>query len=317
MKLLKIIVIILVYSDFIFASSYDLEKIKMKSSFSDFLIKKADITLSEIKDYKQVRYICSNSKYIALLDASQKIFIYTIEGKYLGVIDKKGKGPGEYSIAAKVLFIEDDKIAVFDSPRNLMVVFSINRTDIKFSTDYDLSKHNFIGDGYYPRANTIVAINSPLIKDHSRVYIFDKKFDVLAKNSDGWGRNEATIRGAICITEKNIVLGDIVKIKNNKILPISRKFYIHDHLGKRIKTGTHKKNDIAMILIDKESNVLFIPDMQEIYLYDVKKAKFITKKPFKFPGGEGSRYFFDSYQVYSIISEKDNVIRVVAYEIKV
>ena len=118
-----------------------------------------------------------NDKIFVLDNVCDAIFIFDINGKFLNSINKKGKGPGEYSTINNFR-IYNNQIIIADNDYLKILFYSINGTFIKEKkVDFNFTDFFSTKDYYY-----FFNDNAPQLKKEykSKLLCFDKDFKFIS-----------------------------------------------------------------------------------------------------------------------------------------
>lgn len=188
-NLLLVFVFILVIGcakkDARYFSDSEIDKINNAPDITDIFKEKFVVTLELTSDKRSIvnfRGLEFNGHYIYTSG-----YLWNAKGNFIAPVGGIGKGPGEYMSAESAFFYDNDKMGVFDSPRNLIVLYRI---------DEKLKKVEFIDTILLDRIKTLPSHSPDRIdyfddsfvltyltglKNEYQVIILDKNFNVVAK----------------------------------------------------------------------------------------------------------------------------------------
>jgi len=198
--------------------SFEYDKYVSENSIIPLQIKQ-DHYLGNVKKL----YIQDN---IAAIISNEKVFIYAInDGSLLHVIDRKGKGPGEYQ-AIDDIYIENEFVYVLDRLKRAILIFDLNGNYINM-IETGLIGYSFIKTD---KDHFAIYINSDISKESDyRLNLYslrdnniEKKFFKISEAEYRW-QYIIDLRNFICNQGKIFFLYsfnyEIYDIQENKIKP--------------------------------------------------------------------------------------------------
>lgn len=131
-----------------------------------------------------IREVRVCDKYIFVFDNKQILHVFTTEGKYVASsTDKRGQGPGEYSIITGFSWNPYSQTIEILTPQNI-IFYDINfryKKDIKVPTD--IKKGLVFGSIEDLSATEHVLLPTSISRDPQRVFIFDSASGKIIKES--------------------------------------------------------------------------------------------------------------------------------------
>lgn len=279
-----------------YKDSYNYSKLKKVESLKELFVLNTAITaeVGMIKNKIIINKIYVNKKFMAICDKNLVVYVFSTSGKYIGSLDKKGKGPGEYEYIQQILLI-DNNLFINDGSRGILNHYKIS-DGVLYVDDIDIAKYKIYSPYFAFENDTIVAVAQSTSENISRVHIFDNNFVRKKEFSRGWGKSGASSEQLHCIGEKNIFLLDGIDFKNGKMQLISDKLKIYNYDGKLKKLISFNDKEVYSIHTDIDEKIAILVNLSgKVYLYSLITGKKISTLPLDFPDYKEKRllqYFF-------------------------
>ena len=285
MKLLKIILVIVLILQLFSCSNKDENK---KIEISENIIKK----LEKIKSYKELftkvsskklenpdnkflyfSDIQENENYIVGKSSSPEgIHYWNKQGKYIGKIGEKGKGPGEYYGTYTILLIKN-KFLIINSYLGRVTEFKLTLKNPIFVETYNLEKLglktneiSYISLAYH-KNNKIYLCNLTPQPNKYKVFVLNNELQLIKKIKKSKKESWIVDTNCIYINRNRIYILDDIWHKNlknamNGKFNFSGKIFIHNLDGKLLRKVEIESIDIFSgkknnFFVDK-SNKLFL-----------------------------------------------------------
>ena len=259
-----------------------------RETLGDFMTEVVSIRFdASILPFREIELgnIVFNGRYIVAVSNRRRIFVFDTEGQLIDMLDRRGRGPGEYLSIVEVFFLEDDTFAVYDFERALLLLYTITEEGVTFVDDIDVAEQTEGGAAFFPTDKYIVSISPPLRRYDDRIFIYDKNMRLVRSFSQGWPNHAMTADGMTSGVSRNkIVVGDIITRNSDGSVVIGNNLYVYNYQGKRKHVIRHRENRIRKILSDVTGDFVFVwanDDIREVedyyYVYSLHTGRQLKK----------------------------------------
>ena len=177
--------------------------------FNNYFVQTEEIELKGNEYFGTIDEVLFWNEKIIIGDFSQakKVFVYSKEGKQIGLIGKIGQAPGDYQ-SVNLFFPLNNEIWLFDGLRGVFVIYNkefVFERELKFYKEL-----NFFSPEWFSLFSTgEIALFSPREDDTGyRVYVFSKGFKMVKSFAD----DEAMTRYILFSGLKNICVDRLDRV---------------------------------------------------------------------------------------------------------